>query len=207
MPEPLPLALPAEDDFLFGALVPFFLPGLPSGPFVRFSWGKYIFSSHPTRNGRGVYKGSDTSYEECNVTSVTTASLLDATTRKLECGLLEGEEEEEEEGGREEGGTKKNDWVGGLRVVRVFESFAKPDFFRIDGMPTKLDLDVVTNTGEHDSDDEAVVPAKAQASAASSWTRHTKAPTAATSSAMAAPAEDDDDDDDELVIEDVTGTR
>ena len=63
---------------------------------LRFSWGKYIFSSHPTRNGRGVYKGSDTSYEECNVTSVTTASLLDATTRKLECGLLEGEEEESE---------------------------------------------------------------------------------------------------------------
>ena len=120
--------------------------------------------------------------------------------------MLEGEEEEEE-GGREEGGTKKNDWVGGLRVVRVFESFSKPDFLRIDGMPTKLDLDVVTNKGEHDSDDEAVVPAKAQASAASSWTRHTKAPTAATSSAMAAPAEDDDDDDDELVIEDVTGTR
>ncbi len=172
---------------------------------MRFSWGKYIFSAHPTRNGRGVYKGSDTSYEECNVASVTTASLLNADTRRKECGPLVGEKDEGEEGGAAEG---KTAWVGGLRVVRVFESFAKPDFFRVNEMPTKLDLDVVTNTGEHDSDDEAVVPAKAQASAAASWTPQARAPAAnAALSAMAAPPGEDTDDDDELVIEDVTGAR
>jgi hypothetical protein len=180
---------------------------------MRFSWGKYIFSAHPTRNGRGVYKGSDTSYEECNVTSVTTASLLDTEMRRKECGPLVGEEEEEEEeeereaGGGEGGGGGNKVWVGGLRVVRVFESFAKPDFYRVNEMPTKLDLDVVTNTGEHDSDDEAFVPAKAQASAAATWTPHARAPEAAAAAAMSAPSGEDDDDGDELVIEDVTGMR
>ena len=181
---------------------------------LRYSWGKYVFSSHPTRNGRGVYKGSDTSYEECDVTSVTTASLLDAETRRKVCGPISGEGDEclEGEENRTKGSDKKkasgkSPWIGGLRVVRVFESFAKPDFYRINEMPTRLDLDVVTNTAE--SDDEAYVPPKAQASSAASW--RPEAPFAK-HAALGTPVEghkenNEDEDDDSLVIEDVTRKR
>ena len=109
---------------------------------LRLSWGKYVFSSHPTRNGKGIHRGSTTSYEECDVRSFTTSELR---------------------GADDENAT----FVGGVRLVRVFESFAKPEFWRINEMPSSLDLDLKTN--EPDEDEGSVVPSTAQSSAESTW--------------------------------------
>ena len=163
---------------------------------LRLSWGKYVFSSHPTRNGKGIHRGSTTSYEECDVRSFTTSELR---------------------GADDENAT----FVGGVRLVRVFESFAKPEFWRINEMPSSLDLDLKTN--EPDEDEGSVVPSTAQSSAESTWMStptggeiKTPLPEVSARVAPVAPAalpaalivgktEDvESSDDDELVIEDVT---
>lgn len=186
------------------------LPKKIAGPIIdtlRLSWGKYVFSSHPTRNGKGIHRGSTTSYEECDVRSYTTSELR---------------------GGPEESGEQGGDAatiVGGVRLVRVFESFAKPEFWRINEMPSSIDLDLKTN--EPDEDTGSVVPSTAQSNAESTWMStptggETKisrpevssraapitpaAPTASPASPTVAGKEEDGEssDDDELVIEDVT---
>ena len=67
------------------------------------------------------------------------------------------------------GDRKKHDWVGvsSNASIKWLPSPIFPGLMRCH----RAHLDVVTNTGRHD--DEAFVPAKAQASAPS-WTRHTR---------------------------------
>jgi len=198
---------------------------LPLIETLKLSWGKYIFSSHATRNGKGIFRGSDTSYEECDVRSYTTSNIH---------GLPPKEEQTEQ--------TEQNSsFVGGVRVVRVFEAFAKPEYFKINEMPTRLDLDLTTNSA--DGDQGSVVPSTAQADNAPTWMStptggETKRGTAGASTHVGGdrpepvpsapstvtfkyvdgkkiplPVEEEEkveeggEEDDELVIEDITGKQ
>ena len=128
---------------------------LPIIETLKLSWGRYIFSSHPARNVKGIHRGSTTSYEECDVRSYTTANIYGPVPDNTETDT------------EEKVATAKNAYVGGVRIVRVFEAFAKPEFFKIHQMPSSIDLDLKTNAA--DEEEGNVVPASGQANAAPTW--------------------------------------
>ena len=169
---------------------------------LRYSWGRYIFASHPTRNGKGIHRGDSNSYEECDVRSFTTADLH---------GPLEMGSEDSTNGNSSE--TKSSvqsslpSFAGGVRLVRVFESFAKPELFKVKDMPSSINLDLKTNVA--DEDEGNVVPSTAQSNAAPTWMStptggETISRPEALPSVPSTTENVENEDDDELVIEDVT---
>jgi len=174
---------------------------------LQFSWGKYTFASHPTRNGKGIHRGDAMSYEECDVRSFTTSDLHGPVASETDLTNSKGKEEVSTGGG-------DTSFVGGVRVVRVFESFAKPEYWRVSNVPSSIDLDLKTN--QADEDQGNVVPSTAQNNAAPTWMstptggetkiRRPESIPSENSSMTADIAEEDDEDEDEdeLIIEDVT---
>tara|TARA_B100000780_G_C20707328_1_gene281217 strand:- start:129 stop:533 length:405 start_codon:yes stop_codon:yes gene_type:complete len=98
-------------------------------------------------------------------------------------------------------------FAGGVRLVRVFESFAKPELFKVKDMPSSINLDLKTNVA--DEDEGNVVPSTAQSNAAPTWMStptggETISRPEALPSVPSTTENVENEDDDELVIEDVT---